>query len=377
MPNNLFVMKYEMKQTGTETADIMVSGYIVSEKWYEDEDAVTAKEFDRMLKDAKANGVKKLNVHVNSGGGEVFQAVAMRTMLMNCDIEKEIFIEGLAASAATLFSCIPGVKVTISEGSEYMIHNPSAFAKGNASALRKAAEHLEKMENDFRDIYAGKCGKTADEVKELMDAETWFTAKEAVEAGFCDEVASAMPAAACADEGAVALMRAMYRNVPEAVKAEKPCGSNEPLAAAAEGSTVNKDSKKEEETMEIKDLTAEVLREQNPQLYASVLAEGAQNERTRQEEIDDLTMPGYEAMAREAKANGTSSTDFFKAVVKAQKEKGEKFVNDRKTETAPAAQVEGGAAEDNTADMQKKLDDTAREIASYVTAAADAIGGMN
>lgn len=91
--------------------------------------------------------------------------------------------------------------------------------------------------------------------------------------------------------------------------------------------------------MEIKDLTAAQLASENPQLMASIRETAMQAERERMQDIDDLTTPGYEQMATEAKKSGMSAMDFHKAVVKAQREKGAQFMQSRKGEVSQSAGV--------------------------------------
>lgn len=91
--------------------------------------------------------------------------------------------------------------------------------------------------------------------------------------------------------------------------------------------------------MEIKDLTAAQLASENPQLMASIREAAMQAERERMQDIDDLTTPGYEQMAAEAKKSGMSAMDFHKTVVKAQREKGTQFMQSRKGEVSQSAGV--------------------------------------
>ena len=123
--------------------------------------------------------------------------------------------------------------------------------------------------------------------------------------------------------------------------------------------------------MDPKDITMEQLRTENPDLLAQVVAA----ERQRVQDIDDLTMPGYEQMAAEAKRNGTSAMDFQKAVVKAQREKGPAFMAARQQEVAPAAQVMGGEPGDGktTAD---ELAAFVKEMNAYAEQAGSGNGGM-
>lgn len=367
MPRNEVMLKYTMMESAdTESAEIMVYGAITDWKWREDDPEVTAKEFDKMLKDAKANGAKRLKLRINSGGGMVYQAVAMRSMLMLSDFDEiSVSIEGLCASAATLLCCVPNARVSIAEGSEFMIHNPSTIAIGTANDFIKTAERLQKMESDFHTIYAQKCGKSEEEVKDMMDAETWMTAREAVDNGFCDEIV-ADSAIAAYTETDILTLRTMYSHMPDniAVKHGETIEDSNTQARKDACVSVYNNPTKEDTVMEIRELTIEQLQSENPALYDSVMAAGAAAERERINEIDDLTPAGYEQMASEAKANGTSAMNFCKMLVKAQREKGKNFIENRIAETAPAAEVTGGAAEDAITDDADAEDKFAKEMAA-------------
>jgi len=361
-------LRYDAQMSADKTeAEIMVYGYIVTRKYVEEKNNpdVTAKDFDKMLKDVVAQGAKKLTLRINSGGGNVYQAVAMRTMLLNAPFDAvNVRIDGICASAATLLACIPDAHVSIAEGAMFMIHNPSDAVWGNASDMERCAQMLRKMESDVRGIYAKRCGKEDAELQNLMDAETWFTAQEAVDAGFADELlAGEGKAAACVDAQMMEAMRGMYMHMPE-------MDVNQPENDDSNGDEppVHMNQNEEEENrMEIKDCTVEQLRAENPGLYNSVMQEGANQERERIQEIDDLTPAGedYAQMAAQAKESGMSAMDFHKAVVKAHKQKGQTFLQQRAQETTPAAQIPGGAAEDGDGKGEEaQMADFAKEMAA-------------
>lgn len=380
-----FRLRYEMQMSAAEeTADMMIYGEICDDifKWTQSD--VSATDFDKMLKDAKSKGVKKLNIRINSPGGDVNQAIAMRTMLMNSGMESiQISIEGMCASAATLISCLPGSSVSMSEGSEFMIHNPKSGAWGEAKDLEASAKRMRNTERECASIYARKSGKSEDEIRAWMNAETWMTAKEAKENGFVDTVLDGEPIVASVSARDMEAMRRMYAHVPDCVKehTENTKVSNaEPTVADGEA-TEHKDHIEEEiKTMEIKDVTLEQLRAENPTLHSQIMQAGAQQERERIQEIDDLTPNGeeYAEMAAQAKANGTTAMDYHKQLVKHQREKGKKFLDDRRKETEPAKKVEGGSSEMNDGKTAKQeLDDHAKEMADIAKQMyPDGMGGM-
>lgn len=372
-------LRYDAQMSADKTeAEIMVYGYIVTRKYVEEKNNpdVTAKDFDTMLKDVAAQGAKKLTLRINSGGGNVYQAVAMRTMLLNAPFDSvDVRIDGICASAATLLACIPDAHVSIAEGAMFMIHNPSDAVWGNASEMERCAQKLRKMESDVRDIYTKRCGKDDAELQSLMEAETWFTAQEAVDAGFADELlAGEGKAAACVDSQMVEAMRGMYMHMPE-VEVNQPENDD---SNGDEPPVHMNQNEEEENRMEIKDCTVEQLRAENPSLYNSIMQEGANQERERIQEIDALTPAGddYAQMAADAKEKGMSAMDFHKAIVKAHKDKGQAFMQQRAAETAPAAQIPGSAAEDGDGKGEEaQMADYAKEMAAFAKEHSAALDG--
>lgn len=350
--NQHFLLKYDMSMSAeADQAEILIYSQITSRKYNPEAPEVTAIDFDKMIKDAKAKGAKKLHLRINSPGGVVYQAVAMRAMLMTSGFDEiTASIEGLCASAATLLVCVPGLKATIAEGSSFMIHNPSSIVWGTAKDLRHEADVLEKIEKDCHGIYADRTGKSEDEIKAMMDKETWMTAKEAVKAGFCDKLLEGAQAVACVTEEQMTAMQTLYQHTPEmAVQQPTPTLFPTPTVSNTDGDSTaapvpeNTNDPKEVPEMEIKDITMEQLRSENPELLNAVI----QQERQRVQDIDDLTLPGYEQMAADAKAKGTSAMEFQKAIVKAQREKGGAFMAARQQETKDAANVKGEEPKDD------------------------------
>jgi len=359
MNKERYRIRFSMKAEGEE-AEVMIYSDIANDKRWGDE--TTPADFDKALKEARKNGANKLNLRINSGGGEVYAAVAMRSMIINAGFDSvRVMIEGLCASAATLFATIPGAHVVIAEGSEFMIHNPMTIAWGNAEEITKTVDHLHKMEEQFHGMYAAKTGRTEDEIKDWMDTETWFTAKEACECGFCDELLACEPVAACVTAREMGVMKALYKAVPDSIAVNDSISNGTPVAGAP---TEINNHEEEDSHMDIKDINLDQLRADNPALVDQIRQDAISAERQRIEDIDALTLPGYEAMAEAAKANGTSAMDFQRQVVQAQKQKSKDFIANRQKETAPAATVPGSAPQSGKSDEQEILDN-AKEIAAY------------
>jgi len=143
-------------------------------------------------------------VKINSVGGDLLQGVAIKNYLK--EFNPIIEVIGLAASSATIIAAA-GRWVKIHEGALFMIHNPMSTAGGSAAELEGDVAVLRKLEMEMRSIYAaairarGKMKEYNDaeldaKLAEWMDAETWFTAAEAVQYGFADEVVKSAEARA-------------------------------------------------------------------------------------------------------------------------------------------------------------------------------------
>lgn len=167
-----------------ESADIFIYGEIVSEKLF-DEDT-TAKSF---VDDLKSFGGADVTIHLNSGGGDCFAALAIYNTLKQYSGAVNISIEGLCASAATIIAC-GGSRVTIAANSLMMIHNPSVGLAGyfDEIDIGKVQNSLSAVKSTLIQTYQARTGKSERELAKLLDNETWYTAQEAVENGFADEV---------------------------------------------------------------------------------------------------------------------------------------------------------------------------------------------
>ena len=381
MPKDIFRLAYNvhMEAEDSDTAEVMLYGEIVEDgpKWWKwSEEDKSAADFDKAIKDVLKAGAKKLVLRINSPGGVCTESVAMRSILANAGFEEiNIRIEGMCASAATDIATLPGAHVAIAEGSEYMIHNPWCYALGNANELEHTIDRLRNIEKMSRGFYMKRTGQAEEQIKEWMDAETWFTADQAVEYGFADEVLAAevkgeTPAAACVTSRVMATMRNLYKAVPEQITEQeaKPAAPTQSVsheAPVAGASTEINQHEEENPTMDIKDINVDQLRAENPALLEQIQQSAIAAERARQDEIDALTDPGYEELAAKAKADGTSPADFVKQLVQAKKAKGAGFMTARRQETAPAQDVTGGAPADNRKTEEQEIQENAKAIAEY------------
>ena len=128
-----------------------------------------------------------IHLRINSPGGSVFAARAMETALREHKARIVVHIDALAASAAS-FLAMAGDEILISKGAMVMIHKAWTYAWGNATDLTEAAALLEKIDGTLAETYADRTGKSVLEMSDLMAAETWFTAQEAVDSGLADSI---------------------------------------------------------------------------------------------------------------------------------------------------------------------------------------------
>jgi len=164
--------------------ELVIDGVIASESWFGDE--VTPK----MFRDELAQHSGNITVRINSPGGDVFAGVALYNMLNEHQGDVTVKVDGIAASIASLIS-MAGDKIVMLPGSMMMVHNPWTMAAGNAEDLEQVVESLKKCAESMLPIYVARTGQTEDKIKELLKAETWLTAEDAVELGFADEAVKA------------------------------------------------------------------------------------------------------------------------------------------------------------------------------------------
>ena len=159
-----------------------------------------------------------IDLRLNSPGGLVFDAVAIYNSLTRHAGTITVWIDGIAASAAS-YIAMAGDEIVMPENAFLMIHDPSGVVMGTAADMRDMAGTLDKIAASMTRGYAAKSGKPEDEIAALLSAETWFDAQDALEAGLATRMAEPVRIAASFDIG-------RFRNAPpaltELVDAEGP-----------------------------------------------------------------------------------------------------------------------------------------------------------
>ncbi|HEM5075646.1 TPA: Clp protease ClpP, partial [Streptococcus suis] len=154
---------------------------IADETWFGDE--VTPQVFKNDLH--AGNG--DITLWINSPGGDVFAAAQIYNMLMDYKGDVHVVIDGLAASAASVIA-MAGTTVSMSPVAMMMIHNPWTVAQGEAKDMQKVIEMLGEIKESIINAYELRTGLSRTKLSHLMDSESWFNAKKAVELGFADKI---------------------------------------------------------------------------------------------------------------------------------------------------------------------------------------------
>ena len=167
------------EDTGERT--LVLNGQISDETWYGDE--VTPGLFRDELQSCEGD----ITVWINSPGGDVFAAAQIYNMLMEYPGNVNVRIDGLAASAASVIA-MAGNKISMSPVAMMMIHNPMTVAMGDKKVMQQAIDMLDEIKESIINAYELKTGQSRTKIAHMMDTETWFNAKKAVELGFADDI---------------------------------------------------------------------------------------------------------------------------------------------------------------------------------------------
>lgn len=176
-----------LNTVSADTSELMIYGTIGGGGWW-DEAGVTSFGVSEALKSVNT---PNLMVRINSGGGDVFEGVAIHTLLARHPATVTTCIDGLAASAAS-FIAMAGDVVESARNGMMMLHDGMTFTYGNPKSHRKAADLLDKVSDNIADMYAYRAGGTPEEWRAVMSENdedgTWYTGAEALAAGLVDRL---------------------------------------------------------------------------------------------------------------------------------------------------------------------------------------------
>jgi len=185
--NKWFDMSRPQNAEGEPSTEAEISIYDQIGGW-----GVTANDFIDQLKEL--GDVDTINLRIASGGGSIVEGNTIFNALKRHGAKVVTHIDSLAASMASVIA-MAGDEIRMAENALLMIHNPWTMSMGGAEQLRKDADLLDKMETNIRASY-GRSNLSAEELDGAMEAETYYTAAEALELGFIDQIEGANLAAA-------------------------------------------------------------------------------------------------------------------------------------------------------------------------------------
>jgi len=291
----------ESEEANTQTTAVMRIYEEIGEDFWSG-GGMTLKKFSDELN--ALDGVKKLNVHINSLGGDTFTAQAIYSILSDFEAKKTAYIDGVAASAATIIACAAD-EVVARENTNYMIHHPWMVAVGTADTMRKAAEDLEAIGEPVINVYKAQVNGKIDEekIRKLMDDETWMTAEKALEYGFVDKVRGKIRAISRANNNQILCSGRLldvrkygYRNVPDYPRIRSSKKAAEPVAATT--------TTKEKKPMTKDDIDAALL--------TTIESEARKSERDRLTALSAMNPrndPKLAAIIDKARDEGKRSSD--------------------------------------------------------------------
>lgn len=315
---------------------------------------IDAKSVSREI--ANAGEVSKIDVHINSPGGDVWEGLAIFNILKDHAANVRVKVDGVAASSASVIA-MAGDVIEIPKNALLMIHNPWSFAMGYSEDMRKQADVLDKHRDAIIETYLTKTSKSKDEVAALMDDETWFSGEEAVEAGFATKTSGEIKVSAAATASAVNDIATKYRRTPTNFLALLASATGKPVVEKPDMKTP------EEIAAEATAETAKKLSEQKAEsdrLAAEAKANADKamaDERKRAADITAAcTLAKRPQLASEFIDKGTSLADVNAALVKV-------LANDN----APQDDGEGGADKGKDEDAEYKAE-YAKDKAVYARA---------
>ena len=174
---------------------------VIGEDWWEKytgvQEEISANYVRDQLK-AFPENEKELRILIDSPGGDVFEGVTIFNIIRdfarnNPSVKITTYIQGMAASMASAIALAANAvsdsnKVIAEDNSIFMIHDAWGYVVGNENDMREAAEYFAMIDSMLRSIYMRKTGKSEDDIRSMMDAETWLWGKNILEAGFVDEI---------------------------------------------------------------------------------------------------------------------------------------------------------------------------------------------
>jgi len=348
---------WQFQNISSTKGKLLLYGNISTYSWWGDE--VTPKQFQEDLD--SLGDVSEIDVHINSPGGDVFAAQAIKSKLLQHKAKVTTIVDGWAASAGTIV-LMAGDSIQVLPGSMVMAHDPSMGLMGyyqvqDLDAVRNA---LIKVKDSIIETYQAKTGKDREELIDIMSSETWMTATEAVDNGFADEVIHS---------GKLDIVENNNGTIVNGINFDMKRFKNASLpdvflntAAGGQQDNNKDDVNNEEDGEEI--VNKDELKNKYPDIYNEVLEEGKNDERQRMKKIDDIALPGMDELVKNAKYDEPITAEQVAVkIINVQKEKGQEYLNQRKQEV-PKDNKEVEQEEENK--KEKEDEEAANDIADFI-----------
>lgn len=305
--------------------------------------AVSPKRIMNQIDRAIANQDKELVVNINSPGGSVYAASEIYTHIKKFNGDTVSEIVGICASAASIIS-LATKKTVISPTGGLMIHNASVIAEGDYRDMEAMKQLLIQTNAAIMQTYKTKTNKSEEELKQMMDAETWMNAQQALEHGFVDEImfSNDMGIVASISTPDVGSDGLLPQAVIEKMRMEL---ANDPTmlvqnSASTGGPEPKPEAEGEDEQMDLKE-----LKNKHPELVDEIkneaTTEAVKAERERIQEIENIAQPGTEEIVNKAKfETGASAADTAMEILKAQKNQKTEQLKNIHEDASPLNQIE-------------------------------------
>ncbi|MBE6901407.1 MAG: Clp protease ClpP [Ruminococcaceae bacterium] len=337
--NSVPFWKFTNSADTDEPAQLVLYGDISQSSWWGDE--VTPKQFDEDL--SALGDISALDVRINSGGGDVFAAFAIYNRLITLrknGVAVRAIIDGWAASAATVIA-MAAESIEIPAAACFMVHNPSVCLWGgyNSDDLEKLQGELFVVKSAIAEAYAKKTNKSIEDISAIMDAETWYDGKTAVESGFCDKLFGLddMKVENC--NGRVFVNSVEFgeysSKIPRNVLNCSSLNENE-----GSGNIINSTTNKEED----KAMNENELRAKYPDVVKAIEDAATKAERERIKNIEENSYDGYEDLVQDAKYDNPISGDALAVkILAAMKKEGAEVIKNRQADALAAGVQDVGS----------------------------------
>jgi ATP-dependent protease ClpP protease subunit len=190
-------------QVADNEAEILIYGDIGGGWW---DEGITGESISNQIAELDADTI---HVRINSGGGLVFEGLAIYQAFARHDAKIIVHIDSIAASIASVIA-MAGDEIRISEGANLMIHKPWSGVWGDADAMRKEADILDQLQAGLINIYEARTDASREDLEAWVNSETWFLGQAAVDAGFADVIVPAKK-----KKAAASAMLNHFKNTPQ------------------------------------------------------------------------------------------------------------------------------------------------------------------